>query len=307
MNSIFLNNDLLKVSALKQYEVFEFQNEHGHIKHFFEKREIDIQVNGETYYDLVSPAGFGGPMIVMCSVDQKWDLIFDFKRAFEAYCIEQHIVSEAVEFHAPFGHPADFLECYEVDYERESFGIDVTKPLDQIGKEDLSKLWNAIDSGVEYRIFEGEAAIKAFEEFVHRSDKQMYLDVNQYVELIGESTFDDFVVVELSYKNEVLAMSCSSVQEDAVYTHWTSAASSYQYFESEKLLKCALYLWAKEKGLQKAWSPKEKRQSKMAIETLIAPVCTGRKIWNERIYQELCDLGKIDKRVEFFPAYRLVQ
>ncbi|MBT2581223.1 hypothetical protein [Planococcus sp. ISL-109] len=307
MNSIFLNNDLLKVPAPKQYEVFEFQNEHGHIQHIFEKREISVQVNGETYYDLASPSGFGGPAIVRFNDDRKWDLIFDFTRAFEAYCLEHHIVSEQVEFHAPFGHPADFLECYEVEYERDSFGIDVTKPLDQIGKEDLSKLWNAIDSGVEYRVFEGKSAISYFQKFVHRTDKQMHSNVKQYIEFIDENAFDDYIVVELSFKNQVLAMSCSRVHEDAVYTHWSTAASKHQYFEADKLLKCALYLWAKENGLQKAWSPKEKKQSKMAIETLVAAVCTGRKIWNERIYQELCNLSNIDKRVDFFPAYRSVQ
>lgn len=307
MNSIFQNNEVLKISAPKQCEVFEFQNEHGHIKHIFKKREISVQINGETYYDLVSPVGFGGPLILSCNASQKWDLIFDFTRAFEAYCLEHNIVSEQVEFYAPHGHPADFLECYEVEYERDSFGIDVTKPLDQIGKEDLSKLWNAIDSGVEYRVFEGESAISSFRKFVHRTDMQMYSSVNQYFEVMDANTFDDFVVVELIFKNQVLAMSCSRVNEDAVYTHWATSYSRRQYFENDKLLKCALYLWAKEKGFQQAWSTKEKEQSNMEIETLVAPVCTGRKIWNERIYRELCEIGQIDKRVEFFPAYRFVQ
>lgn len=307
MNSIFQNNYIIKTTAPKQCEVFEFQNENGQIKHIFQRQEISVQVDGQSYYDLVSPVGFGGPMILSCHSNQKWDLIFDFTRAFEAFCLEQHIVSEQVEFHAPYGHPADFLECYIVDYERDRFGIDVTKPLDHSGNEDLSKLWNAIDLGVEFRVVEGQSAISSFKKFVQRTDGQIYLDLKKYIEFMDTNAFENFVVVELIYKNQVFAMSCNQIYEDSVYTHCSTASSRRQYFKTDKLLKCALYLWAKETGLQQVWSPDEKNYSRMGIETLIAPVCTGRKIWNNRIYQELCEISNIDKRVRFFPAYRFLQ
>ncbi|MFP3355713.1 hypothetical protein R0K17_00015 [Planococcus sp. SIMBA_143] len=306
MKNIFLNDGLSNTIKSDNYEVFEFKNEAGHIKHIFTKRSIDKMMDGEVFYDLIPTPGFGGPVVINCIPDRKWDLVFEFTEAFQKYCLENNIVCEEVEFNSPFAHAVDFLDCYELEYVRDSYGMDLEKPLDQIGKEDLSKLWNAIDSGVEYRVIEGEAAINVFKSFVHRSNKEMYKSFNQYLAITEEDGFDDCVAAELSFNNKVIAMNFSQVQESMVYTLFHAKASRLQYFETDNLLKCALYLWAKEKGLQKIWSPKEQLHSRMAIETLVAPICTGRKIWNEEVYQELCAARSIDKRVQFFPAYRVI-
>ncbi|ANU20069.1 hypothetical protein BBI15_07500 [Planococcus plakortidis] len=307
MKNIFLNDGLYNTTKIDNYEVFEFKNEAGHIKHIFTKRAIDKMIDGEVFYDLVPTPGFGGPVVINCIPERKWDLVFEFTEAFQKYCLENNIVCEEVEFSSPFANAVDFLDCYELEYVRDRYGMDLEKPLDQIGKEDLSKLWNAIDSGVEYRVIEGEAAINVFKSFVHRSDEETYKSLNQYLAFVKVDSFDDYVAVELSFNNKVIAMNFSQVQESIVYTLFDAKASRLQYFETDKLLKCALYIWAKEKGLQKIWSPKEQLHSRMAIETLLAPICTGRKIWNEEVYQELCAAGRVDKRVQFFPAYRFTK
>ncbi|WP_404466665.1 hypothetical protein [Planococcus rifietoensis] len=307
MKNIFLNDGLTDTIKSDNYEVFEFKNEAGHIKHIFTKRVIDKMINGEVFYDLIPTLGFGGPVVINCIPERKWDLVFEFTEAFQKYCLENNIVCEELEFNSPFANAVDFLDCYELEYLRDSYGMDLEKPLDQIGKEDLSKLWNAIDSGVEYRVIEGEAAINVFKSFVHRSDKEIYISVNQHLAFTDADSFDDYVAVELSFNNKVIAINFSQVQECTVNTLIHAKASRLQYFETEKLLKCALYLWAKEKGLQRIWSQNDQVHSRMAIETLVAPICTGRKIWNEEVYQELCAAGSIDKRIQFFPAYRFAK
>lgn len=306
MKNIFLNDGLYNTIKKDNYEIFEFKNEAGHIKHIFSKRAIDTMFNGEVLYDLIPSSGFGGPVVINCIPERKWDLVFEFTEAFQKYCLENNIVCEEVEFNSPLASAIDFLDCYELEYVRDSYGMDLEKPLDQIGKEDLSKLWNAIDSGVEYRVVEGEAAINIFKSFVHRSDKEMYKSLNQHLTSAEIDGFEDYVAVELSFNNKVIAMNFSQVQQSIVYSLMHAKALRLQYFETDKLLKCALYLWAKEKGLQKIWNSKEQLHSRMAIETLVAPVCAGRKIWNEEVYQELCVASNIDKRVQLFPAYRLL-
>ncbi|MGB6408497.1 MAG: hypothetical protein WBF39_13550 [Planococcus donghaensis] len=307
MKNIFLNDGLYNTIKSNNYEVFEFKNEAGHIKHIFSKRAIDTTINGAVFYDLIPPAGYEGPVIINCMPERKWDLVYEFTEAFQAYCLGNNIVCEEVEFNSPLANAVDFLECYELEYVRDNFGIDLTKPLNQIGKEDLSKLWNAIDSGVEYRVIEGDAAVNVFKNYIHRTNKSLYENLNQRLAFAKEESGTvNYVAVEISFNNKVIAMNFSHVQESVVSTLWAAKTSRLQYFETDKLLKCALYLWAKEKGLQKIWSPKEQLHSRMAIETLVAPICTGRKIWNEKVYQELCAAGEIDKRVQFFPAYRVI-
>lgn len=306
MKNIFLNDGLTNAIKRDNYEVFEFKNEAGHIKHVFSKRAIDTMINGEVFYDLIPPSGFGGPVVINCIPERKWDLVFEFTQAFQKYCLENNIVCEEVEFNSPFTNAVDFLDCYEIEYVRDRYGIDLEKPLDQIGKEDLSKLWYAIDSGVEYSVIEGEAAINIFKSFVHRSDKGMFASLNERLDFGAKHSSGAYVAVELSFNNKVIAMSLSQVQESVVFTLLTAKALRLQLFETDKLLKCALYLWAEEKGIRKIWSPKEQLHSRMANETLVAPICTGRKIWNEEVYHELCNVSSIDKRIQFFPAYRSV-
>jgi len=185
MNSIFQKNGLPKITIPKPYEVFEFQNEDGHIKHVFKKREISGQINGETYFDLVPPVGFGGPMIVNCNSNQKWDLIFEFQQAFEAYCLEHRIVSEEVVFNPPFGNAIDFLNCYELQYVSDSYGIDVTNNLEEISVPDSSELWNAIDSGIEYRVLVNEEAMSGFKEFIKFNNQNFFKEVDEYFNVVN--------------------------------------------------------------------------------------------------------------------------
>ncbi len=42
-------------------EVFRYSSAFGNVYHLFIKREIPVRVNNKTYYDLVTPYGYGGP------------------------------------------------------------------------------------------------------------------------------------------------------------------------------------------------------------------------------------------------------
>lgn len=45
-------------------ETFRLQNDNGEIQHMFIKRLIPQLVNGTQYYDLITPYGYGGPVII---------------------------------------------------------------------------------------------------------------------------------------------------------------------------------------------------------------------------------------------------
>lgn len=78
-------------------ELFSFENERGRVEHVFIKREIPVTVNGNQYYDITSPYGYGGPVIV--KGEQSAELLNDYFDAFHNYCLEQKIISEFVRFH----------------------------------------------------------------------------------------------------------------------------------------------------------------------------------------------------------------
>ena len=44
-------------------KIFEFENENGKITNQFIMRKIEEKIDGETFYDIVTPYGYGGPII----------------------------------------------------------------------------------------------------------------------------------------------------------------------------------------------------------------------------------------------------
>ncbi|UJF26114.1 hypothetical protein [Planococcus sp. 107-1] len=45
-------------------EVFHYIGEEGEVRHLYIKKEIPFRLEGEVYYDLVTPYGYGGPLII---------------------------------------------------------------------------------------------------------------------------------------------------------------------------------------------------------------------------------------------------
>lgn len=48
-------------------EIFEYEDENGKISNQFIKRKIDTKINNKEYFDIVTPYGYGGPIINYCN------------------------------------------------------------------------------------------------------------------------------------------------------------------------------------------------------------------------------------------------
>ena len=78
-------NELIEDGKSQEYL---FQNEFGVISSLFIKREIPVTVEGNRYFDLVSPYGYGGPVIIECEPGRQKDLLDGFGKEFRKYCLE---------------------------------------------------------------------------------------------------------------------------------------------------------------------------------------------------------------------------
>lgn len=78
-------------------KVFEFENEFGAVRHTFLVREIPTRLDGRVLYDLITPYGYGGP-VILHSTDPK-RLMEAFKEAFFTFCRQNGYVCEFVRFH----------------------------------------------------------------------------------------------------------------------------------------------------------------------------------------------------------------
>ncbi|WP_051237773.1 GNAT family N-acetyltransferase [Lacticigenium naphthae] len=88
---------LYKTHEKATTDTFCFKNKYGEITNMFLKKEIPYKIDKQIYYDIFTPYGFGGPVIM--STTDKDKLVRDYLEAFSSYCIKKNIVSEFVRYH----------------------------------------------------------------------------------------------------------------------------------------------------------------------------------------------------------------
>ncbi|MBQ3133421.1 MAG: GNAT family N-acetyltransferase [Clostridia bacterium] len=111
-------------------ETFTFECEYGKMVNTFILRPVKWKIGGEQYYDIVTPYGFGGPLIVESTDTSK--LMDAYRQAFTAYCLEHRIVCEFVRFHL-FDN-VDVREHFygETVHSLDNVVVNTSKPYDEI-------------------------------------------------------------------------------------------------------------------------------------------------------------------------------
>lgn len=78
----------------------------------FIMRPVPWLIHGVQYYDIVTPYGYGGPMILETNNGEK--LKKEYSEAFGKYCSDHKIVSEFIRFHPIFQNYLDVDDSYDV-------------------------------------------------------------------------------------------------------------------------------------------------------------------------------------------------
>lgn len=307
-------------------ERFVYQAKEGEISHLFLKRKILLpdasgrpQESG--WYDLVTPYGYGGPVIESCAEGKKEALTSGFAAAFAAYCQENRVISEFIRFHPVIGNALDFKSVYPVLYSRHTVGTDLTCP--DVMAEEFSKgcrknIRRALNRGVTWRVTWQPESLDCFKEIYfdtmdrNGADEYYYFD-DSYFDSLLHSLREQVVTVEALFEGKVIAMNLSFVSGGTIHIHLSGTRQEYLYLSPAYILRYALMEWGRARGLRvihhgggrsgreddELYLFKKQFGQKTAFDFYI-----GKKIWNEEVYDKLCvRLGK-DTGAAFFPAYR---
>src|SRR5699024_844546 len=126
MLDIYFNKDYGKLYEDHEdgvAEQFVYESQHGKITNLFIKREVPIQIESKVYYDIITPYGYGGPIILECS-NQK-ELLKEYEQAFQKYCEDNNIVAEFVRFHPIIRNAQSFQTIYNTEYIRDTVGTNL--------------------------------------------------------------------------------------------------------------------------------------------------------------------------------------
>jgi len=303
-------------------EIFEYTSELGTIYHMFIKREIDIKVDDKAWYDLITPYGYGGPIIKECKKHCQTELIKNFEREFTKYCKKNQIVSEFIRFHPIVGNANDFKNMYDVSYIRNTVGTnlaDFDDPFQsEFSKSCRKNIRRALNAGVSYRITKNPSNIDSFKKIYYstmdrnKADDFYYFD-DEYFEQCIKLLHEHLLLVEAVYENQIIAAGLYFIYDKTIHIHLSGTLSEFLHLSPAYVLRYAVTQWGKENGYAlihhgggRSNSPDDNLYlfKKRFGQNTEFQFHIGKKVWNEEIYKELCNRKGIDYQVDFFPAYR---
>lgn len=301
-------------------EKFVFENENGKITSLFLKREIPEKIDGKTYYDLITPYGYGGPVVEFSNNKEK--LLEDFEKEFSKYCLENNIVSEFIRFHPIAKNYEDFEKMYNAIYMRKTLATNIEDYEDpfqmEFSKSTRKTVKRCLNSGISYRITERPENLEEFKRIYYmnmerKEATEYYFFEDQYFSDILKYFKDNVIVVEAIYEDKVVATGLYFVSNNIIHAHLSGTDTEYLELSPAYVLKYATVIWAKERGIKLihyggGLSNSEedslyKFKRKFAQNTDFN-FYIGKKIWNQEIYNKLCEIKNVDKNESFFPAYR---
>lgn len=305
-------------------ETFEFHNALGSVRHMFLKRRIPIALEGgKPYYDLITPYGYGGPIMEAVNESAKKELAADFIQSFGDYCRSNNIVSEFIRFHPVLKNAADFMDSYDIVFSRNTIQTRLAVTEDPLMSEysasvrrDIRK---GLKKGVEYKVVVTPDNLDRFRDLYlqtmqrNHADEYYYFDEDYFdrcLKLLGPQ----LVVVEVTWNGAPVAMSLNFVSNDLLHVHLTGSLEEYHHLYTPNILQYALLEWGRDNGIRlihhgggrtnkpddKLYLYKKKYGKGPELDFHI-----GKKIWNPHIYTKLCQKAGVKEEDSFFPAYRL--
>lgn len=303
-------------------EVLEFENDLGTVRHMFIKRKIPIELGGECYYDLVTPYGYGGPIIMSHKLNQRTELVKSFEMEFQKYCSQENIVSEFVRFHPLLSNRQDFFTCYDTVLRRNTTGTNLKDYDDPIihefSKSKQKSIKKALQAGVEYRITKNPPSLSNFKNLYfdnmkRKNAESVYFFNDAYFDNLRTYLGKHILLVEVLYENEIIGMGLNFIYNKTIHIHLSGTKPEFHHLSPAIILRHALVTWGKDHEMElihegggKTGDPEDPLYlfKKQFGKNTDFKFYVGYKIWNPDVYGQLCETASTDANSDYFPAYR---
>lgn len=304
--------------------VFVHEDSYGKVMHQFIKRRIPMELleKEEELYDIVTPYGYGGPLITRVEDGCKEKLVQSFKEEFSGYCAEQKIVSEFVRFHPIVENALDFKEIYAPVWDRNTLGTDLKSFEDPVQSE-FSKscrksIRQALNKEVTYRITYQPEDLNGFREVYYSTMKRneaadYYFFDDEYFDNCLKFYRKNILLIEVLYEDKIIAAGMYFLYNKTIHVHLSGTLTEYLYLSPAYVLRYALTCWGKENGFEMIHHGGGRTNAeddslflfkKQFAKNTKFDFYVGRKIWMPDKYSEICANNGISENTAYFPAYR---
>ncbi len=300
---------------------YRFESEFGVITNLFLKRIVDIPGDdGKRFFDIITPYGYGGPVIHSTTNREK--LIAGYMADFAEYAERESIIAEFVRFHPMIGNGVVFREAYNAIYDRKTVGTTLTYE-DVIGTEfskhrrkDIRRILKNPD--IWYETDENPATLDDFVEIYYSTmdrdgaDDYYYFKPEYFREMLR--SFPDHITTgKVFLGDRLIAMGLYFRYGKYLHAHLSGTLSEYLEYSPAYILKYSLALYGHEKGYEVihygGGSSRSEDNSLYRFKREFGrntefDFYIAKKVWNDRVYRQICESVGADMNSEFFPAYR---
>lgn len=295
----------------------------GLIVNQFIKRAVPFLINGIQYYDIVTPYGYGGPIVV--EAKNKERLIEEYRDQFAAYCAENNIICEFIRYHPIFKNYLDFADVYENTYSRHTVGTNLSAYDDPVqcefSKSARKEVRKAEKAGVKCRLNLHPRDLSTFKALYEQTmDRNhagaMYYFPDTYYKMLTTDIRDFILEIQALLNGEVIASEIYFVSNGLMHAHLLGSSEKLLEIGGGAILESTAAKWGKENGYNYIHhgggrssatdDPLYLYKKKFGKNTEF-DFYTGKKIWDQEVYDRAVEIrkkaGKI-QNADYFPSYR---
>ena len=301
---------------------FTLNSSFGQVVNQFIKRSVPFLIDDVQYYDIVTPYGYGGPVII--STNDHAKLIKEYESEFERYCLENNIICEFIRYHPILKNYDDFTTVYQNTFSRHTVGTnlgDYDDPVQsEFNKWARREIRRAEKAGITCAVNMHPVNLDVFrnlyEEAMDRNHAgEMYYFPDEYYRMLTTDLREYILEVQAQLNGEIIASEIYFISAGIMHAHLLGSSSKLLEVGGA-ILEATAARWGKENGYQyihhgggRSSDPEDSLyvyKKKFGTHTEF-DFFTGKRVWNAAIYDKAvakrAAMGLIEN-LSYFPAYR---
>ena len=326
MTDLYFNPNYAKVykDIDGDSDTFVFECEYGKITNTFILRKIKWNIDGQVYYDIVTPYGYGGPKADNVTDIKK--LMEEYKEAFAAYCKGKNIICEFIRFHL-----FDNIDVRE-NYYGETLHLLDNVVVDTTG-DFKSKIWmgyehkvrknvkkamrNDLQIVIENNLSHLDGFLSIYNDTMDRNNAEDYYYFGRkYFEDIAKLLPENFVYFHVFKDGKIASTELVLCSEDYAYSFLGGTFTEYYDYRPNDFLKNEIVKWCNTTGRKKfilgGGYHKEDgiyKYKRCFTPDPDVPFYVGRYIFNRVVYDKVVEVRRANDRefnieTGYFPKYR---
>lgn len=300
------------------YDFYRFEHQDGTVIYPYVLRKSPELDDGKNYYDIITPRGFNGPLVIDKKSDDLSKLVDDFNEDFERYCKEKGIITEYIRF-CPWEYNAElFSKYYPLRDNNATVAIDLTVNdilMDEINSKRRNQIRSAIKKGVKVEYdFEGKTVgtfYKLYQNTKEKNNIGSYYDFSlEFLKKHFEYLKGNCWLANAVVNDEIISSTFVLMCGDNIHYHLSANDYTKNEYNGNSLLLYEIAKLGKAYGCTKfhLGGVGVAAKSLMDFKTSftkngVYPFYVSAKVRNQKVYDGLVKKYKKEGS-NYFPAYR---